>query len=168
MSTDKSNKYTKKVDITQYELLQRTARHYQDIYQHLSETLGKEQTQTLYLDAAERKWGEWTKQATKDNPIQDFEGFKEFMKEGMKRMEERFLELSLLADAEDRLEYRVTKCMMAEVYNGLGLSDLGYAVTCHSDFPITENAHPCAKLHRDNTLMQGGPYCDFLYTWEEE
>jgi hypothetical protein len=129
--------------------------------------MGKQQAQNLYLEANANKWGERATQATIEQPIQNFKDFKNFIRKHLKS-NEGFFNLSILEDSDDRFEYRVTRCLIADVYKENEATDLGYAVNCHGDYEYAKRTHPCVKLSRDNTLMQGDSYCDFLYTWEEE
>ena len=89
------------------------------------------------------------------------------MKDVQENMGRMFLEQHINEDSEEKLSFKITRCLFAEAYNELGLSDLGYATCCHVDYAIAENWHPNGRLTREHTLMKGGPYCDLTYTWEE-
>jgi len=58
---------------------------------------------------------------------------------------------------------KTTKCKWHEVMKELKNPELSYAVCCHYDFEATLNMNPNFVLTRNQTLMEGAPYCDFCY-----
>ena len=66
-------------------------------------------------------------------------------------------EISVLTRRE--LEARI----LIPVINALGAADLGQVFSCNRGFALIEGFNPGAVLTRKQTLMQGGPVCDFRY-----
>lgn len=67
-------------------------------------------------------------------------------------------------DAE-HLDFNVTHCRFAEMYQRLGARDLGFVLSCTRDFALSQGYSPNLKLERTQTIMQGAAYCDFRYTY---
>ena len=71
-----------------------------------------------------------------------------------------------IADAqrtEDGFSFKVTKCRYAELYQSLGLAELGFKVHCARDFAMASGFNPELSLTRTQTVMQGAPHCDFHF-----
>lgn len=73
------------------------------------------------------------------------------------------LEIEMLEQTEDRLEFNVTRCQFAEMYRALGLADLGASLSCVRDFALVEGFNPEIGLERTQTIMQGATHCDFRF-----
>lgn len=73
------------------------------------------------------------------------------------------LELEILEQSEDRLEFNVTRCRYAELYRSLGLADLGFSLSCQRDGSLAEGFNPNIHLERNQTIMEGAPFCDFRF-----
>jgi hypothetical protein len=73
------------------------------------------------------------------------------------------LELELLRDDADALEFNVTRCRYAEMYRRLGLADLGPILSCGRDAAMIDGFNPQIEFRRTQTLMEGAPHCDFRY-----
>ncbi len=82
--------------------------------------------------------------------------------------EEGALEIDLLEKTPDRLSFNVTRCRYAEMYQTLGLGDLGASLSCQRDFALIEGFNPRISLTRTQTIMQGAPFCDFRFQSDEE
>ena len=115
MSSNVPSKFTEKIEFTRQRLIKNQYTHYNAIFKHLVNTTGKQHAYDLYLEANANKWSERASKSTQDNPIQDFNQFKDFIKKRLKSLEGYF-NISLMADSEDRFEYRVTRCLIADVY----------------------------------------------------
>jgi len=57
----------------------------------------------------------------------------------------------------------VTRCRFAEMYRGMGASDLGFLLSCSRDFSLSEGYSDALHLERTQTIMQGAAFCDFRY-----
>jgi hypothetical protein len=73
------------------------------------------------------------------------------------------LELTVLRDDADALEFDVTRCRYAEMYRRLGLEDLGPILSCGRDGAMIEGFNPAVAFCRTQTLMEGATHCDFRY-----
>ena len=73
------------------------------------------------------------------------------------------LETELLEQSRQRLAFNVTRCRYAEMYQALGIPELGAALSCNRDFALIQGFNPQVKLTRTQTLMGGAAYCDFRY-----
>lgn len=70
----------------------------------------------------------------------------------------------LPAAADDRLEFNVTRCRYAELFQELGLPELGALIHCSRDFAMAEGFSGELELKRTQTLMQGASHCDFRFS----
>ena len=73
------------------------------------------------------------------------------------------LELTVLRDDPDALEFNVTRCRFAEMYHRLGLADLGPILSCGRDGAMIDGFNPGIAFRRTQTLMEGATHCDFRY-----
>ena len=69
--------------------------------------------------------------------------------------------------SENKLCFKITKCMWAELYKELDAAEIGKASCCDSDFPRAKVWSPKLDLVRTQTIMEGAPYCDFCYSWKD-
>jgi hypothetical protein len=76
------------------------------------------------------------------------------------------LELDVLHEEKDRLDFNVTRCRFAEMYRRLGLEDLGAILSCDRDGAMVEGFNPAIHFERTQTLMEGASHCDFRYRAE--
>jgi hypothetical protein len=77
------------------------------------------------------------------------------------------LAIDLIEESEKVFAFNVTRCNYAEMYNRLGIPELGPILSCSRDFALVEGFNPKIRLVRKQTLMEGAPYCDFCYRLEE-
>ena len=73
------------------------------------------------------------------------------------------LEIEVLEQTESVFAFNVTRCRYAELYESLGIRELGATLSCARDFALIEGFNPNVKLARTQTIMGGAPYCDFRY-----
>jgi len=59
--------------------------------------------------------------------------------------------------------YDVTRCRYAEMYQALGMPELGAILSCGRDFALGDGFNPDLTLTRTETIMDGAPRCDFRY-----
>jgi hypothetical protein len=74
------------------------------------------------------------------------------------------LEIEVTEHTADRYNFNVTRCRYAEMYQALGMQDLGGALSCQRDHALIEGFNPNIKLTRTQTIMEGKPFCDFRFT----
>jgi len=73
------------------------------------------------------------------------------------------LEIKVIEESEDVLSFNVTRCRYAELYDSLGIRNIGTIFSCARDFALVEGFNPDVTLTRTQTIMEGAPYCDFRY-----
>jgi hypothetical protein len=73
------------------------------------------------------------------------------------------MQLQVLEQSDERFSFNVTRCRYAEMYNALGISELGMLLSCGRDFRLVEGFNPEIELKRTQTIMEGAPYCDFRF-----
>src|SRR5664280_1143171 len=65
------------------------------------------------------------------------------------------LEIEVLAQSEDELRFNVTRCRYAEMYEALGLSELGAVLSCGRDAALIEGFNSGISLERPQTILGG-------------
>jgi len=75
------------------------------------------------------------------------------------------LTIETLREDGERLDFNVTRCRFAEMYERLGARDLGFVLSCGRDYTLSEGYSSDLELVRTQTIMQGAPYCDFRYRY---
>lgn len=75
------------------------------------------------------------------------------------------LTIETLGEDEARLDFNVTRCRFAEMYERLGARDLGALLSCARDFTLSEGYSSGLELVRTQTIMEGAAYCDFRYRY---
>jgi hypothetical protein len=73
------------------------------------------------------------------------------------------LELQVVGESEDHLDFNVTRCRYAEFYKELGLSDLGFRLHCNRDHAMVVGFNGELELSRSQTIMEGAVCCDFRF-----
>jgi hypothetical protein len=68
-----------------------------------------------------------------------------------------------LEETARSLSFDVTRCCYAELYDKLNMKELGFSLSCSRDEPFTTGFNPRMRLIRTQTLMEGGPLCDFRF-----
>ncbi len=75
------------------------------------------------------------------------------------------LEIDLLEHSAEKLSFNVKRCRYAELYQALGIPELGAVFSCNRDAALIEGFNPAATFERTQTIMQGATHCDFRYTF---
>ncbi|WZP00084.1 L-2-amino-thiazoline-4-carboxylic acid hydrolase [Isosphaeraceae bacterium EP7] len=73
------------------------------------------------------------------------------------------LEIRMIEQSPDRLDFDVTRCRYAEMYKALGLEKLGPSLSCVRDYTLAEGFNPDIRLTRTQTIMEGADHCDFRF-----
>ena len=73
------------------------------------------------------------------------------------------LEIDLIEESDKVLSFNVTRCRYAELYERLGIRDIGAIFSCTRDFALIEGFNTDISLKRTQTIMEGANYCDFRY-----
>ena len=77
--------------------------------------------------------------------------------------QDRALEIDVLEESDDKLSFNVTRCRYAELYERLGIREIGTSFSCTRDYALIEGFNPAISLERTQTIMEGAEYCDFRY-----
>ncbi len=80
-------------------------------------------------------------------------------------MKDDALAIDILRNTSHELHFNVKRCRYAEMYQALGITDMGATLSCNRDFALIEGFNPKARLLRTQTLMEGAEYCDFRYAF---
>jgi len=73
------------------------------------------------------------------------------------------LKIDVIEKSEAVLSFNVTRCRYAELYESLGIREIGTTFSCTRDFALIEGFNPDISLERTQTIMEGADYCDFRY-----
>ena len=77
--------------------------------------------------------------------------------------QDKALEIDVIEESDDLLSFNVTRCRYAELYESLGIREIGTSFSCTRDFALIEGFNPDISLERTQTIMEGAEYCDFRY-----
>jgi hypothetical protein len=72
-----------------------------------------------------------------------------------------------LEESDTVFAYNVSYCAYAEMYQRLGLGELGPVLSCLRDAAFAEGFDPRMRMERPQTIMEGAPVCQFRYTVED-
>lgn len=75
--------------------------------------------------------------------------------------------VEFLEESPRALRFRVTRCGYVDLYQELGVRDLGFCLSCSRDEPFARGFNPAIRFTRGRTIMEGAASCDFLYELEE-
>lgn len=76
---------------------------------------------------------------------------------------EKSLTYQVVKQEPTAADVNVTECRFAKFYKAIGAPELGFLLTCSSDFPMAEGYGPEVEFTRTQTIMQGASHCDFHY-----
>jgi len=67
-----------------------------------------------------------------------------------------------VSDEPDRVEYRFTRCLWAEVFEALGATDVGSWI-CEGDDPAVHAYNPRLRCRLTKALMKGDDCCNHVF-----
>jgi predicted ArsR family transcriptional regulator len=73
------------------------------------------------------------------------------------------MQVELVGESDDHLDFNIRHCGYAEFYKELGLSEIGYRILCNRDAAMLGGFNDELELARSQTIMQGAPCCDFRF-----
>jgi hypothetical protein len=73
------------------------------------------------------------------------------------------LAIEVLQAGDTAYDFNVTRCRYAEMYQALGIPELGAILSCGRDGALGEGFNAGLTLTRTQTIMEGVPVCDFRY-----
>ena len=75
-------------------------------------------------------------------------------------------EVEVLAQTNQEFGFNIHRCKYAEMYNDMGMGEIGHLLSCRRDGVFCEGYDPRIKLTRTQTLMEGASHCDFRFSYE--
>jgi predicted hydrocarbon binding protein len=60
-----------------------------------------------------------------------------------------------------RVAINITKCRYTEMYERLGVKELGFLLSCGRDHALFKGFNPEIEFTRTQTIMEGADHCDF-------
>ncbi|SDI55409.1 L-2-amino-thiazoline-4-carboxylic acid hydrolase [Pseudomonas flavescens] len=78
------------------------------------------------------------------------------------------LQVQVIASDAQRYDYDVTRCRYAEMYQEMGLGEIGHLLSCNRDEVFIQGYAPEVELRRSQTIMGGASHCDFRYRRQGE
>lgn len=78
------------------------------------------------------------------------------------------LEIDIIEKSDSKLDFNVTRCRYAEMYNAMGINDLGAILSCNRDASLIEGFNEKATLERKKTIMNGDKCCTFRYNFNNK
>jgi len=76
------------------------------------------------------------------------------------------LEIDILEKSDSKLNFNVTRCKYAEMYNDMNIKDLGAILSCNRDAALIQGFNSKATLQRKDTIMNGDKCCTFRYNFK--
>ena len=73
------------------------------------------------------------------------------------------MKIQIIRENENELFFDVTYCGYAQMYERMGIKELGFILSCSRDFPFMEGFNAEIELTRTKTIMEGAECCDFRY-----
>jgi len=73
------------------------------------------------------------------------------------------MKIKIIKEDEDELCFNVISCKYADLYERLGIRELGCLLSCRRDFWFMDGFNPEIELIRTKTIMDGSECCDFRY-----
>jgi predicted ArsR family transcriptional regulator len=73
------------------------------------------------------------------------------------------LDIVFIDAPRDRLAFDVHRCRYAELYDRLGIRDMGIHLSCCRDAAFARGFNHAIQLERTRTIMEGAPSCDFRF-----
>lgn len=131
------------------------------IYLELVERLGEEKARTIIGAAvmadAEAAGRDFRHGAEPGREMRHFIDIQEYWEA------DDALDAEHVLETDDRYSYTVHHCAYAEMYQRLGIPELGSILSCSRDFAFARGYDPDLELSRPQTIMQGAPCCPFQY-----
>lgn len=78
------------------------------------------------------------------------------------------LTVRFLEETDQNLHFDVTRCQYAEMYEELGMRDLGFCLSCCRDGAFGKGFNPGIQLARTQTIMEGAGFCDFRFSMRKQ
>ena len=133
------------------------------IYDEMVKSLGKEKAQEILGQAIIRNAIEQgATLAEKGEGPNDLNGFAALLPQWTKN---DALEIDVISQNDTQFDFNVTRCRYSEMYQEMGLGEIGHLLSCQRDGTFCEGYDPNLRLERTQTIMQGASHCDFAYRY---
>jgi hypothetical protein len=76
---------------------------------------------------------------------------------------EEALQITLHSITHDRLAFDVHRCRYAELYETLGIRNMGVHLSCCRDAAFARGFNASIQMDRTQTIMEGAAFCDFRF-----
>ena len=136
------------------------ARVIQPIYKEMVEAFGKKAALEVLSRPASDAIAHGKNCAETQEGKNDIAGFVELFKLWTA---EEALTIDLLEETNHVLSFNVTRCRYAEMYDKMGISEIGAVLSCGRDGNFCKGYNPDLTLERSQTIMRGASFCDFRY-----
>lgn len=73
------------------------------------------------------------------------------------------MKIQIIRENDNELFFDVAYCGYAQMYEDMGIKELGFIFSCSRDFPFMEGFNSEIELTRTKTIMEGAECCDFRY-----
>jgi hypothetical protein len=73
------------------------------------------------------------------------------------------IQTEVLELTHKKFAFNVFRCRYAEMYQHLGIPELGKMLSCNRDFALIKGFNPNIQLTRTQTIMEGADICDFRF-----
>jgi hypothetical protein len=74
--------------------------------------------------------------------------------------------IRILEESEKKLSFDVIRCGYVEIFDAMGMKDLGFCLSCSRDGSFASGFNPRIRMARSGTIMKGAAHCDFRFTLE--
>jgi len=78
------------------------------------------------------------------------------------------LKVEILHRSSHKLDFNIRRCRFSEMYQEMGLAEIGHLLSCNRDGAFCTGYNPAMKLTRTQTIMKGADYCDFRFEMKDE
>ena len=78
------------------------------------------------------------------------------------------LQFEVKEATDETVRMDIVRCAYVDMYERLGLKDLGGVLSCGRDEYLIKGFNPDVEFTREYTLMSGGPVCDFCLRTKAE
>jgi len=104
-----------------------------------------------------REQGAQLANGVKANDLEHFAATQETWKK------DNAIQTEVLELTHKKFSFNVFRCRYAEMYQHLGVPELGKMLSCYRDFAFIEGFNPNIHLTRTQTIMEGSDICDFCF-----
>lgn len=158
-----------------HKFLERSDMSFQEVFDFAFEGLipvlqglAREFGEETFLEALRKVVSECARKDGQDTarqlPSNDLEAFKATGEP--EQFGRHVLTLEMIEETPRAFEMRVTECLWAKTFRGMGAAELGYSLICHRDYAECQGFNPKITMQRSKTLMQGDDCCNHRFVWE--